>query len=249
VTGKRGSDGGWGAVAAFGTEPGFANRETLIGGATLWVASGRSWRCRQIPRRGRASGCDNALRERRDEKKETAGSVSCQPFRLDASARLVLRLPASAAVTAATVEAAATAYRAAAANCATTAESARCEAAARSHSTTESWGYAAAESWVTAESGSSKTAPVEAWPATVETATVEAGSPTVEPWAGADEDAAREILRPVVPVRRASVRVVAVVAVFASRRTGCVARTYADTNADGSNAYSNSNLCVSRRAS
>jgi hypothetical protein len=52
----------------------------------------------------------------------------------------------------------------------------------------------------------------------------------MEPWASADKDTACEVVRTVVAVRRASVRVVAIVAILADRRCIAVART--DSNAD-----------------
>jgi hypothetical protein len=53
---------------------------------------------------------------------------------------------------------------------------------------------------------------------------------TVEPRAGADEDAADEVVRAVVAVRSAGVRIVAVVTVGAGRRraNGAIDRTHSD---------------------
>ena len=75
--------------------------------------------------------------------------------------------------------------------------------------TTES-AIAATEAFVSVEAA----APVKAM--AVITTTVEAA--TMEPRAGADEDAADEIVRPVVAVRRTGVGIVAVVTVGADRR-------------------------------
>jgi hypothetical protein len=75
-------------------------------------------------------------------------------------------------------------------------------------------------------------------PAAIKSATVEAMAiEAVEPGAGADEDAAGEVIRSVVAVRSAGVRIVAVVTVSADwrRADGAVHGTY-------SNAHPN--LCV-----
>ena len=74
--------------------------------------------------------------------------------------------------------------------------------------------------------------------AAIKSATVEAMAiEAVEPGAGADEDAAGEVIRSVVAVRSASVRIVAVVTVSADwrRADGAVHGTYSNGHA---------NLCV-----
>jgi hypothetical protein len=75
--------------------------------------------------------------------------------------------------------------------------------------------------------------------AVVTAATVEAVAvvAAVEPRTGADEDAASEVVRPIVAVRSAGVRIVAVVAVSADWRR-------ADGTVDGSDSNSNANLRV-----
>src|ERR1700746_49796 len=83
---------------------------------------------------------------------------------------------------------------------------------------------AAAETFMAVESGAAVVAT-----ATVEAATIVAA---VEPRAGTDEDASDEVVRAVVAVRSAGVRIVAVVAVSAgrSRADGAVNRAYADAD-------------------
>ena len=99
----------------------------------------------------------------------------------------------------------------------------------------------AAETFPTAESAITATetfvavvaaASVEAM-AVIAATTVEAAAivAAVEPWAGADEDAADEVVRAIVAVGRAGVRIVAVVTVGADRR-GAVNWAYADADAN-----------------
>jgi len=85
---------------------------------------------------------------------------------------------------------------------------------------------AAAETFMAVESGAAVVAA-----AAVEAATIVAA---VEPRAGADEDASNEVVRAVVAVRSAGVRIVAVVTVSAgrSRADGAVNRAYADADAN-----------------
>ena len=94
---------------------------------------------------------------------------------------------------------------------------------------------AAAETFMTVES----TAPVVAATSVETTAVITAASvegativATVEPRAGADEDAADEVVRTVVAVGRACVRIVAVVTVSAGGRwpDRAVHRTYSDAH-------------------
>ena len=140
-----------------------------------------------------------------------------------------LNLAVSAGVAAATTV---KATAASAANCSAaveTATSAGCGSAAESCSTA-SYG-AATETFVAAETVSTPTgasAPTRASPAGT---TVEAASAVeaVEPRAGADEDAADEVVRAVVAVGRAGVGRIRVVAVSADRSW----TNWTDTNSEG----------------
>jgi hypothetical protein len=77
--------------------------------------------------------------------------------------------------------------------------------------------------------------------ASIVAATVVSAAPieAMEPWASADKDAARKIVRAVVAVRRTIIRVIAVVPILADRRRITVSRA-------NSNAYNHS-LCMRRK--
>lgn len=170
--------------------------------------------------------------------------MSCQPFaREERGVASYQDLPASTAVAtaameaAATVEATATSDRAATSNCTTAAD----------HATTKS----TADCWRAPITGASEA--TIAWrettiarPRSVEPA---AAVEPVEPGARANEPSVDEVIRPVVPVRRARVGVITVIPISAGRRSSDVTRTHSDTNANGTNSNSNPNLCVSGCAS
>jgi hypothetical protein len=90
---------------------------------------------------------------------------------------------------------------------------------------------AAAETFMAVESATSIVTATVIAATTVESAAVVAA---VEPGTGADEDATGEVVRPVVAVRSASVRIVAVVTVSADRRgaDGAVHGAYTDAHAE-----------------
>ncbi len=115
-------------------------------------------------------------------------------------------MPASAVEPATTMEACSTVSYCSAVKAAN--RSAPAEACSTAHSNSGT----AVEAAVTIESA----AAVEAW-ASVKSA--------VEPRTSPDEEAAGEIARPVVTVRRAGVRVISVVAISARRRSSHVARS------------------------
>ena len=82
------------------------------------------------------------------------------------------------------------------------------------------------------------TSPVES--AAIVTATIETRTPieAMEPWAGANKDAIKKVVWTIVAVRRASIRVIPVIAVGAHRRRTVVARANPDAD--------NHSLCVRR---
>src|ERR1700687_3656601 len=85
-------------------------------------------------------------------------------------------------------------------------------------------------------------ATVKAPPIIVVATAIKSGAAIIaaEPRTGADKDSAREVTGPVVPVRRAGVRISCVVAVLAYRGWSCVSR--ANSNAD----HDSLRMCVRR---
>jgi hypothetical protein len=138
------------------------------------------------------------------------------------------RLPMTAAATAASVEAAATTVEAATAHCSTAAHCAAVE------STTDRYmrrGAMEAADRATSDVAVTMPAVSAAVPSVAGTSPVTRASPAaVEPRTSADEDAAGEVARAVVTVRRARVWIISIVAVGANRSRSDIPRSYADAH-------------------